>query len=150
MIVSGNIRDTYFLQLQELAMTLARKTDFEDPSSIAICAYNSAFCVEIGFKSILYHLDKEAKQTHDLFVLWKQLGLDCNAFLASSMSGSLAATEDLLEIIKGTFKDWRYFYQNLNRGRIETNIDLLLDLSKAISFWLDENVINWRLANFAY
>ncbi len=100
---------------------------------------NAAFACELALKAIqITHLD-EARKTHDLLELYRDLPEDSK----TRLKADFAEIEDELERARHTFGRWRYFETNVGEEGMQAmaNTERAFALVKAARVIIDEGEI---------
>ena len=96
----------------------------------------AAFACELALKAILITRLDEARKTHDLLELYKDLPEDSK----TRLKADFAEIEDELERARHTFGRWRYFETNVGEEAIVAmaNIERAFAMAKAARVLIDE------------
>ena len=111
----------------------------ERMGSVMMLGMTLAFACELALKAILITRQDEARKTHDLLNLYKDLPEDSEARLKADFT----AIEDELKKGRHIFDRWRYFETNVGVEAIQAmvNTERALMLAKAARVLIDEGEI---------
>ena len=106
---------------------------------LMMAGMNAAFACELALKALLITRLDEARKTHDLLELYRDLPEDSK----TRLKADFAEIEDELERARHTFGRWRYFETNVGQEGMQamTNIERAFALAKAARVIIDEGEI---------
>lgn len=107
--------------------------------NLVILGMTAAFACELVLKAILITRNNEAKRTHDLLALYRELPEDCK----SRIEADFAVTENVIAQGRYVFGKWRYFEHNEGeKGMLAmVNIERTYELMKVARVIIDEGEI---------
>ena len=123
---------------------LSKDVLMERMGLLMMAGMTAAFACELALKAILITRLDEARKTHDLLELYRDLPEDSK----TRLKADFAEIEDELERERHTFGRWRYFETNVGEEAIVavTNIERAFALAKVARVIIDEG----EIAGLAY
>ena len=118
----------------------------ERMGSVMMLGMISAFSCELALKALLITRQDEAKKTHDLLDLYKDLPEDSR----TRLKADFAEIDSVLQDGRQTFDRWRYFEKNVGeKGMLAmVNTERAFALAKAARVIIDEGEISGLTYDF--